>query len=102
MIFGSGVRWKGVRVWLGDQAARNVSGHVQRPETEMQGMVRMHQMASCQQTAGKAVDWISIRRAVLRSRPPYAENLDDLVSFLATPSGGTDGKFLLFVQAFYR
>jgi hypothetical protein len=84
------------------QAARNVSGQIQRKENEMQGLLRLHGMASSAQAAGREPDWKTIKRAVLRSRPPFAERLDDMISFLATRSGGVDGTYLHFLAAFHR
>ena len=52
------------------QAARNVAGHVQRKENEVQGLLKMHAMAASSQKAGQPVNWTSIKRAVLRSKPP--------------------------------
>jgi hypothetical protein len=84
------------------QSARNVSGQIQRKESEMQGLLRLHGMASTAQAAGKEPDWCGIKRAVLRSRPPFSDRLDDMISFLATRSGGVGGSFLQFLAAFHR
>jgi hypothetical protein len=84
------------------QSARNVSGQIQRKESEMQGLLRLHGMASAAQAAGQEPDWCGIKRAVLRSRPPFADRLDDMISFLATRSGGVGGSFLQFLAAFHR
>ena len=84
------------------QAARNVAGHVQRKENEVQGLLKMHAMAASSQKAGQPVNWTAIKRAVLRSKPPFAAVIDHLVNFLATKSGGVSGEFLLFFQAFHR
>ena len=82
------------------QAARNVSFN--RQTTEVQGLALMHGMAASQQGSGSEVNWAEIRRAVLRSRPPWAENVDHLIAFLATRSGGVKGGHLREYEAFHR
>jgi hypothetical protein len=84
------------------QGARNVSGHVQRKIHEVQGLQQLHSMAAVAQREGKEPDWTAIKRAVLRSRPPFADSIDDMISFLATRSGGVEGVFLKYFQAFHR
>lgn len=84
------------------QGARNVSGHVQRKIHEVQGLQQLHSMAALAQRQGEVVDWAAIKRAVLRSRPPFADSIDDMISFLASRSGGVDGVFLKYFQAFHR
>jgi hypothetical protein len=73
------------------QAAGNVSGHVQRKEHEIAGLVKMHKMWATSQSGGHVADWTRIKRTVLRTKPPYAEDLDDLIAFLSTKSGGVKG-----------
>jgi hypothetical protein len=77
------------------QAAKNVSGHLQRKIHEVQGMQQMHNLASAAQAAKQPVDWGNIKRAVLRSKPPFAESLDSIIQFIAVRSGGLDGHFLI-------
>ena len=76
------------------QAARNVAGHVQRKINEAQGLQQLHSLAATAQRLGHEPDWVSIKRAVLRSRPPFGEAVDDMLAFLATRSGGVDGIYL--------
>lgn len=84
------------------QAARNVAGHVHRGENEVQAMCRLHAMAAAQQARGEAANWVPIRRAVLRTRPPFAERLDELVAFVAGKSGGANGDFLAYMASCHR
>ena len=84
------------------QGARNVAGHLQRKVHEVQGLQQMHSMAASSQKAGKEPDWQGIKRAVLRSRPPFAESVDDMIAFLATRSGGVEGMYLKYLAAFHR
>jgi hypothetical protein len=95
-----GLKWRVLRWGIRDkypqvlgllQAARNVSGHVQRKIHEVQGLLQMHGLASTMQKNGQPVEWTTIKRAVLRSKPPFAESIDHLMSFLATRSGGLSG-----------
>jgi hypothetical protein len=84
------------------QGARNVAGHLQRKVHEVQGLQQMHSMAASSQKAGKEPDWQAIKRAVLRSRPPFAESVDDMIAFLATRAGGVEGMYLKYLAAFHR
>jgi hypothetical protein len=84
------------------QGAKNVGGHVARKISEAQGLQQLHTLAAQAAHDGKDADWIAIKRAVLRSRPPFAESIDDMIAFLATRSGGPDGKHLKGFLAFYR
>lgn len=84
------------------QAARNVSGHVQRKINEMQGLSQMHKLAASCQKAGRPTDWLKIKRAVLRTRPPFVESMDSLVAFVIAKAGGSDGKYLRYLVAFHR
>jgi hypothetical protein len=84
------------------QGARNVAGHLQRKVHEVQGLQQMHSMAASAQKAGKEPDWQTIKRAVLRGRPPFAESVDDMIAFLATRSGGVEGMYLKYLAAFHR
>ena len=106
-----GLRWKVLRWSIRDdypaalniiQEARNVAGHVARQESEMQGLLQLHGLAVSAMKRGAIVDWAAIKRVVRRSRPPFAEQLDAMVAFLATRSGGIDGDFLKYLGAFHR
>jgi hypothetical protein len=107
----NGLNWRvlrsSVRVLYPDtlsvlQGARNVSGHVQRKINEVQGLQQLHSLAAAAQARGLEPDWQAIKRAVLRSRPPFADSMDEMVAFLATRSGGIDGQFLKFFLGFHR
>ena len=50
----------------------------------------------------REINWPAIKKSVLRSRPPYGEILNDMIAFLIARSGGVDGKYLKFLQAFSR
>ena len=83
-------------------SARNVAGHVQRKENEMQGLVQLQSLAASSQRQGKDPDWAAIRKAVLRTRPPFAESLDSMIAFVAAKAGGVRGEFLQFLRVVYR
>ena len=84
------------------QAARNVAGHIQRQENEVQALAKMHSMAASCLKSGRPVNWMDIKRAVLRSRPPFAHQVEHLVNFLASKSGGVEGQYLRFFMSFHR
>jgi hypothetical protein len=76
------------------QASRNTAGHVQRAVHEVQGLFQMHAAWAEQKKRGEPIDFGKIKRAALRTRPPFADDLDQLLVFLATLSGGVDGQYL--------
>jgi len=80
----------------------NVAGQAQRKETEISGLMQLHALAASYQQKGLSPDWTAIRRAVLRSLPPYRDNLGARISFVATRSGGTDGRFLKDLAMFHQ
>ena len=76
------------------QASRNTRGHIQRAETEVQGLKRMFDLWAKQVLANVPWSFDTIKRTVCRSRPPWASDVEHYVRFLSTKSGGPDG-FLL-------
>lgn len=84
------------------KAARNVAGHMQRPESELSGMMKMHALAATYQRNGQQVDWAEVRRIVERTRPPYAAYTDALAAFIATRSGGLDAPYLHYMKGFHN
>jgi hypothetical protein len=84
------------------QGAGNVAGHVQRKVHEVSGLCQMHQMWAASQAEGKEANWCHIKRAILRSRPPFAEDLDCFIAFLSSKSGGVKGDFLKFLAAYHN
>ena len=84
------------------QAAGNVAGHVQRKVHEVAGLLQMHQLWAADQSGGHVADWGRIKRMVLRTKPPFADDLDDLIAFLSTMSGGVDGEYLKPLAAFHN
>lgn len=84
------------------KAALNVPGQVQRKETCVQGLLRLHSLAVSYQSRDLPIEWPTIRRAVLRSKPPFAGILDDMIAFVAAKSGGSSGEFLQYFLAFHR
>ena len=71
------------------QLARNMPAQINRAETEMQGLLRLHSLASTEQMHGADVDWKGIKKMALMSRPPWAENIDYMISFVVTKSGAS-------------
>ena len=89
--------------------ARNTAGHVARKVNEVEGLAQMHSAASGQIKAaaasgqkGATVDWVRIKRAVLRSRPPYVDRIDALILFVAAKGGGVEGHYLKFCKTMHR
>jgi len=84
------------------QAARNVPSAMNRRVSEMQGLIQLHALAAVAQAKGEAVDWPSIKRAVLRAKPGWAEYADDLILFVAAKAGGVEGRYLEAMKRVFR
>jgi hypothetical protein len=84
------------------QAAGNVSGHVQRKVHEISGLLQMHNLWAACESGGHVPDWSRIKRLVMRTKPPFADDLDDLIAFLSTKSGGEKGQYLPYIAAFHN
>jgi hypothetical protein len=83
-VVASGLHWKvlkwQVRQLYPDalkfiQTARNISSTMFRQESEIQGLLRLHNMSAEAQRAGKDIPWAAIKKSILRSRPPYSGSL---------------------------
>ena len=81
--------------------ARNVQGHIQRKTPEVQCRLKMQSMAANYQSAGKTIDWLKIKRAALRGRPPYAAIVDSILAFASSHGGGVSGQFMKDYASFY-
>ena len=82
--------------------ARNVEGRLQRSETDWQGLNKIHCKARSYQLKGLSPDWSDIRQDVLRSRPHWAEDIDNYIAFLVSKSGGMEGQYMVEYGCFYR
>ena len=88
------------------QSAYNVGGHLQRSESELQLLRKIHH--SCvfhEQTTGKSqVLWSDVKASVLKSKPTHSLTCPSLFTFCVKFSGGCDGHLLQetedFVKAF--
>ena len=84
------------------QAARNTPAMMQRVIHEVQGLMNIHQEAASCQGAGKAPNWEVIKRKVLRTLPPWAEDIDAMILFVIGKSGGENGRYLQSLVVFHR
>ena len=84
------------------QAARNLSSQMYRVENEMQGLLRLHSYSAAAQKVNKDIPWQTIKTTLLRTRPVWAESFEDMMAFVASRSGGVEGRFLLYLAAFHR
>ena len=81
------------------QRARNANSNVLRRENEMAGLLQLHALsASCPQP----VDWQVVKKVVLKTNPPFADKVDNMVAFVVTLSGGQQGLFLQQLAIFFR
>ena len=84
------------------QKARNTCGNIQRKIDAIEVMEEMHTTAAKMQKEGKEPDWPFIKRAALRTKPPCAPVISEMVVLLAMKSGGADGGFFKEFASFYR
>ena len=82
--------------------ARNSRNRSGSKESEMQVMLRLHQLARAHTDQTRAVPWADIVNVVLKTRPPCAKKVDALVTFLIGKSGGTAGQHLKYLSVFHR
>lgn len=110
-VVASGLHWKVIRWQVRFlyptalpiiQTARNIVSTMYRKESEIQGLLRLHSMSAAAQRTGQDIPWVSIKKSILRSRPPYAASLEELILFIVARSGGVNGDFLQYLAAFYR
>ena len=68
------------------QSARNVGSTLNRKESEMQTLLRLH--ASSAKTApGHDVPWAGIKISIMCTRPPFQEKLGAMICFAIARSG---------------
>ena len=84
------------------QAARNVPAAMNRKVSEMQGMSQLHSLSAAVHSRGDKPNWPDIKRAVLLSKPAWADYVDDLILFVAAKAGGPKGTFLEGMKRFFR
>ena len=84
------------------QAARNLPAAMNRRVSEMQGMSQLHSLSAAACERGDRPNWPDIKRAVLLSKPAWAEYVDELILFVAAKAGGPKGTFLDGMKRFFR
>ena len=72
--------------------ARNLK--IQREESEVEGLLAIHDMCIKFQDDGMPIDWITTQRVLLRRMPPYAHMLDEMMALVLAFSGGRQGPYL--------
>ena len=84
------------------QSARNVGATLNRKESEMQTLLRMHSLGKGFMALNLVVPWAKVLKDVQRSRPPAAHKLEGMKAFVIARSGGLDGEHLRFLSVFHR
>ena len=84
------------------QAARNVGATLNRKESEMQTMLRLHLMSVQQRDDVSGVPWASIKRSIARTRPPCVDKLGSMICFVIARSGGKASQHLNYLAVFHR
>ena len=77
-------------------ASRNVAGNITRCAHEVQGITQMFRAWATSLKAGAGeFDLQAVKRAILRQKPFFADDLDHFYQFLHARAGGVDGAFWL-------
>ena len=85
------------------QAARSVGHTLARKESESATLIRLHTLASGYQARyGGNPPWAEIKKSIARTRPPCADKLDTMITFLVARSGGVQGGFMKYLVVFHR
>lgn len=84
------------------QTAKNASGHISRKEHEVQVMMKLFAAGTSHMQPDGHVDWASVKKIVLKSKPPCADDIGNLTVFVAACSGGGSGCFLQDLNRFHR
>ena len=82
--------------------ANNIAGHMQRAVSSVEVIFSFYERAAAAQAKNTEPQWATIKAAVLRSKPPCANMVDDLVYFALKRSGGADGAGIRDLKAFFR
>ena len=72
--------------------ARNLK--IQREESEVEGLLAIHDMCIKYQDDGMPIDWVAIKRVLHKRMPPYAHMLDPMMALVSTFSVGKQGPYL--------
>ena len=84
------------------QAARNVGQTLARKESDSTTLIRLHTLASGYQAwYGGSPPWAEIKKSIVRTRPPGADKLDAMITFLVARSGGVQGGFIKYLKVFH-
>ena len=86
------------------QSARNAAGQVARRENEVQVLLRLHHLAlsEAQTSVNGQIPWERVRARALASRPPCADEIEDLSLFVAACGGGASATYLKDLDAFHK
>ena len=85
------------------QAGRSVGQTLARKESESATLIRLHTLASGYQARyGGSPPSAEIKKSILRTRPPGADKLDAMVTFLVDRPGGFQGGFMKWLTVFHR
>lgn len=80
--------------------AANVS--VNRQESEAQAMLKLHNMALDAKARGVPIVWADLHKAVLRTKPAFAESVPLLAQLVRDYGGGVEGNFVSEFAQFHR
>ena len=84
------------------QAARNLGSSLNRSESEMQTLLRLHLLSVSLKIPGSEVPWADIKREIGRTRPPCKSKLGFMIGFVIARSGGAGGEHLKYLAVFHR
>ena len=79
---------------------KNIS--VARAETEVTALLKIHKRACSFKAAGKPIEWDVIALHICRSKPPCAESVPALISFVKLYGGTAESQFVRDFHLFHR
>ena len=83
--------------------ASNVTHSMAKPDTHVQLMFKIRNLAKDYEDKGLTPDYGVIEKKILRAKPHYADDVPQLIQFVQHWSGGADNPvFLLAVQEYVR
>ena len=65
------------------QEARNAGSHVARAAHELSGLLHVHELWARQINSKETLDYAALTRAMVRSKPPYQQDLEHFFYFVA-------------------
>ena len=84
------------------QAARNAGAALNRDQSEIGVLLRLHQLSQKLKTPSGDVPWALVKRRIGLTRPPSMPKIGSLITFVIRRAGGASATHLAYLNAFNR